>query len=74
MTLILDATDARGVTLVTVNNAARRNALGNPGKRELAETIERVSAQPDVRVIVLTGGGKTRVFPPLLWPGIRPWT
>ena len=55
--LILDHTDDRGAALITVNNAERRNALGNPGKRELAETFERVSKQPDLRVIVLTGAG-----------------
>ena len=57
MSLILAETDPRGAALVTVNNAARRNALGNPGKRELAETLERVSAEPGLRVIVLTGAG-----------------
>jgi enoyl-CoA hydratase len=57
VTLILDTTDARGVTLVTVNNPSRRNALGNAGKRELAETFERVSAEASLRVIVLTGAG-----------------
>ena len=34
--LILATTDPRGVATVTVNNAERRNALGNSGKRELA--------------------------------------
>ena len=57
MSLIRDVTDPRGVTLVTVDNAARRNALGNPGKRELAETLERVASEPGLRVIVLTGAG-----------------
>src|SRR5580698_3461725 len=55
--LILATTDARGVATITVNNAAHRNALGNPGKRELAEVVERVSTQTDLRVIVLTGAG-----------------
>ena len=61
MSLILVATDDRGeagtVARVTVNNAAERNALGNAGKRELAEAIERVAADPRLRVIVLTGAG-----------------
>jgi enoyl-CoA hydratase len=55
--LILSSTDPRGVATITVNNAARRNALGNAGKRELAETFEHVAAQPALRVIVLTGAG-----------------
>jgi len=61
MSLILVATEDRGeagaVVHVTVNNPEQRNALGNAGKRELAETIERVSADPALRVIVLTGAG-----------------
>jgi enoyl-CoA hydratase len=55
--MILSSIDARGVALITVDNAERRNALGNPGKLELAETFERVSAEPDLRVMVLTGAG-----------------
>jgi enoyl-CoA hydratase/carnithine racemase len=56
--LVLTVRDARGVVLVTVNNPARRNALGNDGKRALAEAIEQVSAEPALRVIVLTGAGE----------------
>src|SRR5580658_224660 len=55
--LIIAETDGRGVARITVDNAARRNALGNAGKRELAETFERVGVEPDLRVIVLTGAG-----------------
>ena len=61
MSLILVAVEDRGeagtIARVTVNNAEQRNALGNAGKRELAETIERVSDDPRLRVIVLTGAG-----------------
>jgi enoyl-CoA hydratase/carnithine racemase len=49
--------DPRGVVTVTVNNPVQRNALGNGGKRELAETIERIARDPDLRVVVLTGAG-----------------
>lgn len=55
--LVLTDRDARGVARVTVNNPARRNALGNDGKRALAEAIEAVSTDPALRVIVLTGAG-----------------
>ena len=55
--MILSNTDERGVALITVDNAARRNALGNAGKRELAETIERAASEPGLRVMVLTGAG-----------------
>ncbi|MDB5399558.1 MAG: echA8 3 [Rhodopila sp.] len=49
--------DDRFVATVTVNNPEQRNALGNAGKRELAEAIERVSATDGLRVVVLTGAG-----------------
>jgi enoyl-CoA hydratase len=55
---MIDTTrDSRGVVTVTVNNPAQRNALGNDGKRELAETIERIASDLDLRVVVLTGAG-----------------
>jgi enoyl-CoA hydratase len=49
--------DDRFVATVTVNNPEQRNALGNAGKRELAEAIERVSASDGLRLVVLTGAG-----------------
>jgi enoyl-CoA hydratase/carnithine racemase len=49
--------DDRLVATVTVNNPGQRNALGNAGKRELAEAIESVSAAAGLRVVVLTGAG-----------------
>ena len=55
--MILSDIDARGVARVTVNNAEQRNALGNAGKRELAEALENVAADPGLRVVVLTGAG-----------------
>jgi enoyl-CoA hydratase/carnithine racemase len=55
--LVLTACDARGVARVTVNNPARHNALGNPGKLALADAIERLAADASLRVIVLTGAG-----------------
>ena len=61
MTLVLAAIEDRGeagtVARVTVNNPGQRNALGNTGKRELAEAIEAVSDDARLRVIVLTGAG-----------------
>jgi enoyl-CoA hydratase len=55
--MIETAVDGRLVATVTVNNPARRNALGNTGKRALAEAIERVSATDGLRVVILTGAG-----------------
>ena len=49
--------DDRFVATVTVNNPDQRNALGNAGKLELAEAIERVSAVAGLRVVILTGAG-----------------
>ena len=61
MSIILVTIDDRGetgtVARITVNNAEQRNALGNGGKRELAEAFERVSTDPRLRVVVLTGAG-----------------
>jgi enoyl-CoA hydratase len=62
MSLVLVAVEDRGesgtVARVTVNNPEQRNALGNAGKRELAEAIEAVSAEARLRVVVLTGAGE----------------
>lgn len=62
MTLVDVALEDRGeagtVARVTVNNPEQRNALGNAGKRELAERIEAVSADVQLRAIVLTGAGE----------------
>jgi enoyl-CoA hydratase len=55
--LVLTERDARGVAFVTVNNPARRNALGNPGKLALAAAMEGLAADTSLRVIVLTGAG-----------------
>jgi len=61
MRLVLVAVEDRGgagtVARVTVNNPGQRNALGNAGKRELAEAIEAVAEDARLRVIVLTGEG-----------------
>jgi enoyl-CoA hydratase/carnithine racemase len=59
--LVLVRRDIRGdsgfVGHVVVNNPEQRNALGNEGKRQLAEAIEEMAAEPGLRLIVLTGSG-----------------
>ena len=45
------------VVRITVNNPAHHNALGNAGKRELAEAFEAVAGETRLRVVVLTGAG-----------------
>ena len=61
MSLVLVAVEDRGeagtVARVTVNNPDQRNALGNAGKRELAEAIEALADDTRLRLIVLTGAG-----------------
>jgi enoyl-CoA hydratase/carnithine racemase len=52
-----DRGEAGHVARVTVNNPEQRNALGNAGKRELAEAIDAVSADARLRAVVLTGAG-----------------
>jgi enoyl-CoA hydratase/carnithine racemase len=49
--------DDQRVGHVTVNNPDKRNALGNEGKRALAEAIEQLGGDDDLRAIVLTGAG-----------------
>ncbi len=56
--MIETAIDQRVVATVTVNNPGQRNALGNGGKRELAEALERVAAVDGLRVVILTGAGE----------------
>jgi len=54
-TLIVEHKD--GVTTVTMNRPARKNAASNTMWRELLATFEEVAADRHVRVMVLTGAG-----------------
>jgi len=54
-TLIVEHKD--GVTTVTMNRPARKNAANNTMWRELLATFEEVAADRHVRVMVLTGAG-----------------
>ena len=42
---------------VTANNPSKRNALGIPGKRAIAEAFKKLSHDDSLRVVVLTGAG-----------------
>ncbi len=53
-----DRDEAGHVGRLTVNGAARRNALGNDGKRTLAKAIEQVATDPALRAVMLTGAGE----------------
>jgi 2-(1,2-epoxy-1,2-dihydrophenyl)acetyl-CoA isomerase len=49
---------AGGVATVTINNPARRNALGPGVPEQLIEALETAAQAPDVRVVILTGAGQ----------------
>ncbi|MGW4625724.1 enoyl-CoA hydratase/isomerase family protein [Streptomyces rubiginosohelvolus] len=49
----------RGVATVVITNPAKRNAMTTAMWRSLPELLERLAADPEVRVLVLTGAGNT---------------
>ncbi len=53
----LEVEDALPAVLVTLNRPEQRNALSTPLMRELTEELERQSARPEVRVVVLRANG-----------------
>jgi len=59
--LIQHRVDDRGehgcVAYITVNNPAKRNTLGIPGKRAIAETFNTLAKNERIRVAVITGAG-----------------
>ena len=59
--LILASVEERGaagrVATITVDNPARRNALGMSGKQQLARAFDRLARDPLLRVAILTGAG-----------------
>ena len=59
--LILCRVDDRGaaghVAYVTVNNPQKRNTLGIPGKRAIADTFNQLAKDDRLRVAVITGAG-----------------
>lgn len=52
-----DRGDSGRVAYVTVNNPARRNALGIPGKKAIAATFDAIARDERVRAVVITGAG-----------------
>lgn len=55
----LTASVERGVATVVITNPAKRNAMTTAMWRSLPELLERLAADPAVRVLVLTGAGDT---------------
>ncbi|HET9490724.1 MAG TPA: enoyl-CoA hydratase-related protein [Methylomirabilota bacterium] len=47
-----------GVATLTLNRPDRLNALGDTLREDLLDAVTRTAANPDVRVMVLTGAGK----------------
>ncbi len=45
------------IACVTVNNPAKRNTLGMPGKRAMADAFKELARDDALRVVVLTGAG-----------------
>ncbi|MEK7875722.1 MAG: enoyl-CoA hydratase-related protein [Pseudomonadota bacterium] len=54
---IEDRADAGRIAWVTVNNPAKRNTLGIPGKRAIADTFNRLAQDEKLRAAVITGAG-----------------
>jgi enoyl-CoA hydratase/carnithine racemase len=53
--VLVDTTD--GIATVTLNRPSKRNALSVELRVEAADVFERVGADPDVAVVVITGAG-----------------
>ncbi len=56
---ILIETDARGVARLTLNRPDKHNALNGELIAELYDAAEKLAADDDVRIVVLTGAGKS---------------
>ena len=56
---ILIETDARGVATLTLNRPDKHNALNGELIAELYDAAEKLAADDDVRIVVLTGAGKS---------------
>lgn len=54
--ILLDKTDH--IATITLNRPEKMNAFGGLMRQEIAEILDDVAADPDVRVVVLTGAGK----------------
>jgi enoyl-CoA hydratase/carnithine racemase len=52
-----DRGDIGRVAYITVNNPEKRNTLGMPGKRAIAETFNELAKDERIRVAVITGAG-----------------
>ena len=51
-------TVADGVAVITLNRPEKLNAFAGDMRERLVEALDRVAANRDVRVLVITGAGK----------------
>lgn len=49
---------SEGVATITLNRPNAMNALSNALRAELAEAVKQINADPEVRVVILTGAGE----------------
>ena len=56
---ILVETDDRGVATITLNRADKHNALNGDLIAELYDAAEKMATDEAVRIIILTGNGKS---------------
>ncbi|GAA2409769.1 enoyl-CoA hydratase [Actinomadura vinacea] len=54
---VLYEVDEEGVATLTLNRPERRNAWNLPMERRFFELLDRAAADPDVRVVIITGAG-----------------
>ena len=54
-TLLYDAAD--GVGLITINRPEKMNAMTYATMNELTALLDRIEADPEVRVLIITGAG-----------------
>src|ERR1051326_6415753 len=55
---VLYELDAQGIATITLNRPERLNALTFEVYRELTDTFAALRDEPDVRAVVITGGGR----------------
>ncbi|UGQ11247.1 enoyl-CoA hydratase-related protein [Yinghuangia sp. ASG 101] len=56
--LVLYEVDEYGVATVTLNRPERKNAWSIPMERRFFELLDRAAADPEVRVVIVTGAGR----------------
>ncbi|PKB68702.1 MAG: hypothetical protein BZY81_01330 [SAR202 cluster bacterium Io17-Chloro-G4] len=57
--VLLEKDNSEHIAWLTINRPRRRNAIANLTVRELAEAVEDIEADDDIRVVILTGAGES---------------